>query len=430
MIRILVVDDEPSLLTVLSALLKAQQFEVVTARNGEEALKVLEAENANFDLLLSDVRMSPMDGVELLKRAHEKWPSLVAIMLTAYTSVDTAVAALKLGAYDYLPKPFKIDELITTIQRALEYKESLSAKVNEILPVAKYQLENIVAESEAMKVVCSMIKHISPTETPVLVEGETGSGKETIARTIHAYSRRKNGPFLSLNCATLPGPILEAGIYGQANDPLTNAPDPKPGLLEKANGGTLFLKEIDAVPMSVQEKLLSYLKDKTLVRTGDKQKRNTDVRLIASTNVDLAELVSDGKFLSDLHTRVAVLSIKIPPLLERKEDILPLVAHFLLEYKTEGKEFPVVDGEVLNILESYNWPGNVQELGNVVKHAMMSLQDNKITKASLPSRIANVPLSLAVRTADKTRADAYKGKALKAFLNAKGAEFLGRVKRK
>lgn len=423
MTRILVVDDEPSLLAVLSALLKAQQFEVVTASDGEAALKILEAEDANFDLLLSDVRMSPMDGVELLKQAHEKWPSLVAVMLTAYTSVETAVAALKLGAYDYLAKPFKIDELLTTIQRALEYGESQSGgKGANAQPEVNYTLENIVAESKSMQSACEMIKRVSPTDTPVLIEGETGTGKEIIARSIHSLSSRSESPFLSVNCALLTPPILAAELFGQECDSSA-------GLFEKAKGGSLLLKEIDSIPLDIQESILAVLKNRSVTRIGGSSGTTINVRILSSANTDLTGMVSEGQFLADLRPRVAVLSIEVSPLRDRKEDVLPLVAHFILEYLEEGQKPPIVDSDVLAILESYTWPGNVRELGNIVKHAMMSLQDGNITKDSLPSRIANVRITGAVRAA-AGGADAHKGKALKAFLKAKSTAYIGSVKKK
>ncbi|OGV68682.1 MAG: hypothetical protein A2283_20605 [Lentisphaerae bacterium RIFOXYA12_FULL_48_11] len=425
MARILLVDDEPSILSVLSALLKAEGYEVVPALGGDKAKGVLASEE--FDLMISDIRMSPVNGMELLKIAHDDRPTMSVIMLTAYGSVETAIEALKLGAFDYVTKPFKVDELLITVQRALEYNKALSENADLKAQLGtKYHLENIVAESAVMQNVCDMIKRVAPTDTTILIYGESGTGKELVAKAIHTQSRRKEKKFLAVNCAALPEPLLESEMFGHTKGAFTGATVNKEGLFEAASGGTIFLDEIGAMPMSIQGKLLRVLQEKEVRRVGSNENIAIDARVLAATNTRLEQLMQEGKFREDLYYRLSVIPIEIKPLRERIEDILPLVYHVLRKESPPGTTPPTLDTEVCAILESYTWPGNVRELENAIKHAITFAKDNKITKDVLPPKIAATPAKSA-STSPLSDLDASKCKSLKAFIRAKEKEYLQQV---
>jgi DNA-binding NtrC family response regulator len=425
MARILLVDDEPSILSVLSALLKAEGYEVVPALGGEKAKAILASED--FDLMLSDIRMSPINGMELLKLAHDDKPTMSVIMLTAYGSVETAIEALKLGAFDYVTKPFKVDELLITVQRALEYNKALNENADLKAQLGtRYHLENIVAESPAMQNVCDMIKRVAPTDTTILIYGESGTGKELVAKAIHSQSRRKDKKFLAVNCAALPEPLLESEMFGHMKGAFTGATANKEGLFEAATGGTIFLDEIGAMPMSIQGKLLRVLQEKEVRRVGSNDNIPIDARVLAATNTRLETLMQEGKFREDLYYRLSVIPIEIKPLRERVEDILPLVYHVLRQETPEAQTPPTIDPEVCGILESYAWPGNVRELENAIKHAITFVKDNKITKDVLPPKIASTPIKATARSA-ASDLDASKCKSLKAFIRAKEKEYLQQV---
>ena len=425
MARILLVDDEPSILSVLSALLKAEGYDVVPALGGDKAKGVLASEE--FDLMISDIRMSPVNGMELLKIAHDDRPTMSVIMLTAYGSVETAIEALKLGAFDYVTKPFKVDELLITVQRALEYNKALSENADLKAQLGtKYHLENIVAESAVMQNVCDMIKRVAPTDTTILIYGESGTGKELVAKAIHAQSRRKEKKFLAVNCAALPEPLLESEMFGHTKGAFTGATGNKEGLFEAASGGTIFLDEIGAMPLSIQGKLLRVLQEKEVRRVGSNDNIPIDARVLAATNTRLEQLMQEGKFREDLYYRISVIPIEIRPLRERIEDILPLVYHVLRKESPQGSTPPTLDTEVCAILESYPWPGNVRELENAIKHAMTFAKDNKITKDVLPPKIAATPAK-ATSASPLADMDASKCKSLKAFIRAKEKEYLQQV---
>lgn len=423
--RILLVDDEASILSVLSTLLKAEGYEVAPALGGEKARDLITSEE--FDLMISDIRMSPVNGMELLKLAHDERPTMSVIMLTAYGSVETAIEALKLGAFDYVTKPFKVDELLITVQRALEYNKALME--NEDLKAqlgTRYHLENIIAESPAMQNVCEMIKRVAPTDTTVLIYGESGTGKELVAKAIHAYSRRKKKTFLAVNCAALPEPLLESEMFGHVKGAFTGASVNKEGLFEAANGGTILLDEIGAMPLSIQGKLLRVLQEKEVRRVGSNENITIDARVLAATNTNLERLMEEKKFREDLFYRLSVIPIEVKPLRERQEDILPLVYHVLRQETPEGQEPPTLDPEVGAILESYSWPGNVRELENAIKHAMTFAKDNKIIKDVLPPKIAATPIRTSPTSA-VSGIDGDRGKSLKAFLRSKEKQYLEQV---
>ena len=421
--QLLIVDDEPSTLSVLTTLLKAEGYDVTSALGGEKASEVLRAEH--FDLMLSDIRMSPVDGMTLLRQAHDECPAMSVIMLTAYGSVATAIEALKLGAFDYVTKPFKVDELIYTIKRALEYHRAITENADLKAQLGTlYRLENIIAESTAMKNVCEMIKRVAPTDATVLITGESGTGKEVVAKALHACSRRHDKNFLPVNCAALPEALLESEMFGHVKGSFTGATHDKEGLFEAAHGGTIFLDEIGSVPLNIQGKLLRVLQEREIRRVGSNENIPVDARVVAATNTPLKILMEQGKFREDLYYRLSVISIELEPLRKRTEDILPIAYHILRKETPEGHHPPTLDPEVCSILESYPWPGNVRQLENAMKHAMTFADGNTITRSVLPPKIAETPVTVIPASLPLSAVSASKCQSLKAFLREKEKEYL------
>jgi two-component system response regulator PilR (NtrC family) len=428
MSRILLVDDEPSILSVLTTLLRAEGHEVISSRGGEDAQGQIKAES--FDLMISDIRMSPIDGMQLLKQSRRDKPGAAVIMLTAYGSVETAVEAMKEGAFDYVTKPFKVDELLITVKRALEYMSIVAENVSLKQQLdSRYHFENIVAESPAMRSVCDMIERVAPTDTTVLIHGESGTGKELVAQAIHSYSLRKTKEFVPINCAAMPEPLLESELFGHVKGAFTGATSNKEGLFEAANGGTIFLDEIGSMPIALQGKLLRVLQEREIRKVGGTQTVGVDVRVLAATNDDLEQSIKSGEFREDLFYRLSVIPIPIAPLRERREDILPLVYHIMRSAVGQNGEMPELDGDTQLIFERYNWPGNVRELENAVRHAMTFGNDGKITKKELPARIVDSmgEADLVGEIRGGGAADDYRGKSLKAFVRHKEKEYLQMV---
>lgn len=426
MSKILLVDDEPSILSVLSTLLKAEGYDVTPALGGDKAEPIIKAED--FDLMISDIRMSPINGMDLLKIAHEQKPNMAVLMLTAYGSVETAIEAMKLGAFDYVTKPFKVDELLITVERALNYNKALTENADMKTQLgARYHLDNIVAESAAMKNVCDIIERVAPTDTTILIYGESGTGKEIVAKAIHARSRRKNGRMVAVNCAALPEPLLESEMFGHVKGAFTGAATEKQGLFEAANSGSIFLDEIGSMPLAIQGKLLRVLQEKEIRRVGSNENIAINTRVIAATNTPLETLMKEGTFREDLYYRLSVIPIQIKPLRERVEDILPLVQHVIEQETPAETEPPTLDAEACAVLETYSWPGNVRELENAMKHAMTFAKDNMITKADFPPKIAAIQPAAPKAGSMSAEIDASKCKSLKAFLRAKEKEYLQHV---
>ena len=425
--RVLVVDDEPSILSVLSTLLKTHNHDVTPARSGEAALTLL-GQNS-FDLMISDIHMGGMDGMQLLKQARMMYPNMAVIMLTAYGTVETAVEAMKDGAFDYVTKPFRVDELLITVQRALQYHHLISENVALKEELAgRYRFEHIVAESPGMRKVCDMIERVAPTDTTVLILGESVTGKELVAKAIHAYSARKTKNFLPINCAALPEPLLESEMFGHVKGAFTGATASKEGLFEAANGGTIFLDEIGSMPMSIQAKLLRVLQDKEIRRVGSNENVPINVRVLAATNDRLERLIEQGRLREDLYYRFSVISIEIPPLRERTEDILPLIQHVLRRELGDKNPLPLLEPEAQRILEQYNWPGNVRELENAMRHALAFARDGRITQDVLPAKILEAVVNLGPHAEHKAASlDEFRGKSLKAFLRKKEKEYLALV---
>ncbi|MDF7801274.1 sigma-54 dependent transcriptional regulator [Pontiellaceae bacterium B1224] len=425
MAKILIADDDPTILSLLNKILISKGYEVKLAEHGGVAEKLLKTEQ--FDLLISDIKMEPVDGMQLLKKTRQLRPHVGAIMLTAYATVATAVEAMKEGAFDYIPKPFKIDELLATVKRALDYQKSLSEQISGTGHIeAKKYFGNIVAESDQMVNVCEMIKRVAPTKTTIMITGESGTGKELVAEAVHSFSARSDGPFIPVNCAALPETLIESELFGHVKGAFTGANAEKEGLFEASKNGTLFLDEINSIPHNLQSKLLRAIQNKKIRKVGGTEEFDVDVRILAASNRNLETMVKEGSFREDLFYRLSVITIDIPPLKTRPEDILPLAQHFIA-LEMEGGEFPSMDNAVLSILQNYTWPGNVRELQNVIQHCLTFLSDGKITKETLPSKlIVSYEENPGAQNAALT-GEFEKGKSLKAFLRAKEKEYLKTV---
>jgi DNA-binding NtrC family response regulator len=428
MSTILLVDDELNIITVLNTLLKAEGYEILTSRTAEKAQELIRTKS--IDLMIADIRMSPINGMELLKWIRGERPDIAVIMLTAFGSVDTAIDAMKLGAFDYVTKPFKVDELLITIKRALEYRKAITENPNlKNQLITRYRMENIVAESQAMKEVCEMIERVAPTDTTVLIYGESGTGKELVAKAIHAYSPRKEAKFLAVNCAALPEPLLESEMFGHVKGSFTGASFDKKGLFEAVEDGTIFLDEISSMPLSIQAKLLRALQEKEIRRVGGNETIKVHARVLAATNTQLEDLVQAGTFRQDLYYRLSVIPVIIQPLRNRKEDIIPLVHHLIREEIGRTREPPTIEPEVRQILETYSWPGNVRELQNAIKHAITFARENKITPDVLPPKIVSAvgELSSAAPASPTLGLSAHQFESLKAFIQIEEKKYLQQV---
>jgi len=424
--RILLVDDEPSILSVLNTLLTVEGYEVSPVQDGNKAVEIIKSQD--YDLMISDIRMTPINGMELLRIAHEHRPSMAVIMVTAFGSVETAVEALRMGAYDYVTKPFKIDELLITVERALEYRRTLAENVDLKAQMnVLCRFDTIVAESPAMKNVCEMVEHVAPTDTTVLIFGESGTGKALIAKTLHDLSGRKAAKYIAINCEALPEAVLEAELFGYVKGAFHGDPAGKSGAFETAEGGTVFLGNIGAMPLGLQEKLVGMLRDKEITRIASPEKVRVNVRVLAGTNTNLEKLIREGKFREDLYYRLSVIPIEIKPLRERREDILPLVYHLILREIGESKEMPSLDPQVREILMSYTWPGNVRELASALRHVVSTMQGKTITKGDMPPNIASAASGAAGMPVSAQATDEFRGKSLKAFLRVKEKEYVERM---
>jgi DNA-binding NtrC family response regulator len=426
MAKILIVDDEPVILNLLNKILQGEGHEVTPASNGEIAIDLLHSHT--FDLILSDIKMEPVDGMQLLKKARQDSPDTGIIMLTAYGSVTTAVEAMKEGAFDYITKPFKLDELLLTVQRALEYHSAIAENKGLKSQIeAQTRLENIIAESDKMSKVCQIVERVAPTNTTILIHGESGTGKELIAKALHTNSPRKDKPFIPVNCAALPESLLESEMFGHVKGAFTGASCAKDGLFEAADGGTLFLDEISAMPISLQSKLLRVLQDKSIRKVGGNDTIEVDVRVIVASNENLEEMIKVGTFRQDLYYRLGVITIELPPLRERKDDILPIAQHILRKYHPGEGPLPIISHEAQSVLAHYNWPGNVRELENVLQHALAFCQNNEINTETLPGKIVNSVKGLFESGNIPKASEEYKGKSLKAFLRSKEKDYLMNV---
>jgi two-component system response regulator AtoC len=385
--RILIVDDEESFRHMLSVILIKEGYEVDTSSNGEEALQ--KATASTFDHILCDVRMPRMDGLAFLREIKKTGMETTITVMSAYGTVDTAIEAMKLGAYDYISKPFKPDEIILTLRKA-EEREQLR-KENQLLrkEVAKeYSFENIVSKNEKMMKIFDVIKKVAHYKSTVLITGESGTGKELVARALHYNSDRSPNPFIAVNCGAIPENLLESELFGHAKGAFTDAIRTKKGLFEEADGGTLFLDEIGDLPGQLQVKLLRVLQDGEIRRVGESKPIKIDVRIVAATVKDLPKEVNEGRFREDLFYRLNVLPLHIPPLRERKEDIPLLIHHFIGKYnQAMNKNVNGVDHKAMETLMSYRWYGNVRELENTIERAIVLSEKNDIEAENLPIEI-------------------------------------------
>ncbi|MBN2364619.1 MAG: sigma-54-dependent Fis family transcriptional regulator [Calditrichaeota bacterium] len=382
--KILIVDDELSVRTSLSEWFLEDGFRVETAESGEDALQKMHG--GPYDLILLDIKMPGMDGITLQKRIKEIDSDVVIIIMTAYASVETAVEALKLGAFDYVTKPFDPDDLTRLVRNALKQKDladeniQLKEKISELSGA-----DEIIGESDGMKRVFELVDTVAETDSTVLIRGESGTGKELVARAIHSRSKRRYFPIVAVNCGAITETLLESELFGHEKGAFTGAQYRRKGKIELANGGTLFLDEVGDITAKMQVDLLRVIENKRFTRVGGNEEIQVDFRLICATNKNLEKLVEEEKFREDLYYRINVFSIFIPPLRERKSDIMPLTNYFVKKYaRSMGKPEKKISPTAQEMLLGYSWPGNVRELENAVERAMVVGKKSEITEADLP----------------------------------------------
>ena len=389
--KILVIDDERSMRKFLSILLTREGYLVRVAEGGEKALTLLRKEN--FDLAITDIIMPGLDGLQLLKEMTQLDPSLPVIMITAYATTTTALEAMKIGASDYVTKPFKIEELKAIIARALEKKTLVEApsSFEATYPACSFPDFEIVGRSENILEVCKLLGKVAEKDVSVLIRGESGTGKELIARQLHYNSLRRKNPFVPVNCAAIPRELLESELFGHEKGAFTGALTTKIGKFQLAHGGTIFLDEIGDLDLTLQGKILRVLQEKEIVRVGGTQTIKVDVRVIAATNQDLEQAIKEKRFREDLFYRLNVVPIFLPPLRERKEDIPLLVQHFLKKYHDSARKVIGISPAALQLLQDYNWPGNIRELENVLERALALETSSVISPENLPEEVRAGP---------------------------------------
>lgn len=383
--RILVLDDEREMGAFLADLLSEEGYIVDAYENAHAALAALEQYSP--DLLITDLVMDGIRGMDVLRAAKQRDPGLAVVMITAFGTIESAVEAMRLGAFYYLTKPFKSTDLLSVVERALEEKH-LRTEVRRLQKEVEthYHFDRIIGKSPAMQQVFHLVDRLKDSQVNVLLTGESGTGKDLLARTLHYHSSRKHAPFVPVNCAAIPEQLLESELFGYLQGAFTDARRDKKGLFVEAQGGTLFLDEVGELPLLLQAKLLRVIEDKEVRPLGAVQAEKVDVRLIAATNNDLRRAVSEGKFRQDLFYRLNVVDIHLPPLRERPEDLPLLIQHFI-ERSTHASRARRLSAEALRILLSYSWPGNVRELENTIERALVLCQGEEITPADLPAHV-------------------------------------------
>jgi DNA-binding NtrC family response regulator len=385
--KLLLVEDDASFSAVVSLELKRLGHQLVTAKSGTEALKKLESDE--FDLVLTDLRLGDVDGIDVLGAARRRSPQPEVIVLTGHGSVDSAVAAMKAGAFDYLTKPINGDELAMVVSKALEHR-GLVGEVRRLREElgSKFSFENIVYASPAMRSVLELVKKVAATEASVLIEGESGTGKELIARAIHENSPRRNGSFVAINCGALPEGLLESELFGHVRGAFTGAERNKRGLFEEASGGTIFLDEIGEMSPPLQVKLLRALQEGEVRRVGDNHPVKVSARVVTATNKKLGEEAAKGRFREDLYYRLKVFPILIPPLRDRTEDILPLAEHFLRKAASKmGVKKVRLAPDAAAALKTYAWPGNARELEHAVERSLIMAEGKDVGLKDLPPEL-------------------------------------------
>jgi DNA-binding NtrC family response regulator len=382
--RVLIVDDEEVLRDVLEVVLRREGFDVVSAASGEEALSMLDGEEV--DLIILDVMLPGISGIDTLRAIRISNPNLPVIVITASSSIDGAIEAMKHGAFHYIPKPFKNEEVVLTVNKALEQRrlshenERLKSELSE-----KFSYANIIGKSEIMRKVFDLIKQAAPSRSNILIQGESGTGKELVAKAIHHASPRARNAFVTVNSGSLPPELLESSLFGHMKGAFTGAIATKRGLFEVADGGSIFLDEIGNINLETQAKLLRVIQEKEFMRLGSVETIRVDARIIAATNADLHRLMADLKFREDLYYRLNVITIQLPPLRRKREDIPLLVQHFLQKYSEENKrKVRDVTPEAMRILMDHAWPGNVRELENTIERAVVLCNGDRVTPELLP----------------------------------------------
>jgi two-component system NtrC family response regulator len=420
-LKILLIDDDISLCRVLEHQLTEEGFDVTTAHNGKEGL--VHFRKSRFEIVITDLAMPDIRGIDVLKDIRSKDTHVVVILITAFGTIENAVEACHLGADDYITKPFNIEQLRFVIEKAYKYrlleKENLSLKAQID---AAYGLKNIVGQSAGLQEVYHLIRKVAPADTTVLIQGESGTGKELVARAIHALGQRNKHPFIPVDCAAIPDTLLESEFFGHVKGSFTGAIKDRKGKFESANGGTLFLDEIGELKERLQSKLLRTLQERQIQKVGADKFISVDVRIIAASNRDLVEAVQENTFRQDLYYRLAVVTIEIPPLRERREDIPGLVKHFINKH---GKNKNIsIDNKAEKVLIGYNWPGNVRELENVIERALVISDNDKIEIKDLPE-IIKIKNNSSVQNTDQTLEEIEKNAIMdalkKAGMNRTGA---------
>ena len=387
---LLVVDDESGILDTLRILLRNEGFEVTTAQGGKAGLEQIRS--GTHDIILSDVRMPQVSGLDILNAAREQDPMTPVILMTAQASLQSAISAVNSGAFYYIQKPFSNDELVAILRRACEYRavkvENTQLKQEIRRREKAPAIARPIGKSKRFLDVLKLAEHVAPTDSTVLIQGESGTGKEVIARYIHNLSSRNDGPFMSINCGALPENLLESELFGHVKGSFTGAVRDKQGLFAAARGGSFFLDEVGEMPASLQVKLLRVLQEREAIPVGATEAIPVDVRIIAATNRDLEEEIRRGNFRSDLFYRLNVIAVNLPPLRERRDDLLLLIEALLGNLATEtGSEPKALASEALDAVMVYEWPGNVRELDNALEHAVVLTRGNLIEASSLPERI-------------------------------------------
>lgn len=382
--HILIVDDELSMREFLAILLEREGYTPVTAANGAEALNMLEQHG--FDLVISDINMPGLNGISLLEKIKILSPETAVLMITAFSTTEQAVEAMKFGAYDYIAKPFKVEEIKLLVRNALEKQHLVRENTRLKNQVQSRQsCSGLIGKSSKMLDIFSLIEKVATSQVTVLICGESGTGKELVAKAIHCNSDRKNKPFIAVNCGAIPETLMESEFFGHARGAFTGAVAERAGLFEQANGGTLFLDEIGEVPLLLQAKLLRVLQEREIRRVGGGETRRVDVRIVTATNRDLEQQVAEGNFREDLYYRLNVVQINLPPLRDRPEDIPLLLEHFYIKHTgTAAKD--IIAGEALNFLLNYHFPGNVRELENIIERGI-ALGARQITLDTLPKHV-------------------------------------------
>jgi DNA-binding NtrC family response regulator len=387
--NILVVDDQEEMREFLKKILsRKNNFAVETAETCKDAIYLISEKF--YDIILTDLILTDNDGLEILREARKKSPETLVIVMTAFGSVDSAVNAMKEGAYDYVNKPFKVDEILLILDKALE-KSMLRREIHHLREEIQkqYQFSNIIGKSKVMQDIFYLIKRVADSKSSILIYGKSGTGKELVAKALHFNSYRRNKPFIPVNCSAIPETLLESELFGHVKGSFTGAFTNKKGLLDEADGGTIFLDEIADVPTSVQVKLLRFLQDKIVKAVGSNKFNVLDVRVIAATNRNLEEQIKNRKFRDDFYYRLNVIQINLPELLQRQEDIPLLVNYFLSKFSKENEKMIGISKDTMNILLNYSWPGNIRELENILERAVILCRGEEITPDDLPDQIKN-----------------------------------------